>query len=369
MTTMMNDRRKSVFGLLRGILAPCMALAAVTLLATAAGAAPPWDPAEVNVYLEELAPNVYLVADKANPVKNAEGGSAYTSAGFIVGETGVLVIDTYVNARLTGQLIGYINSVTRKPIRYVVNTSYHGDHMYGNYLFPNAVIIQHEETAKYTREKWDLDMMFMTNQFGAGRGMEDSVPRPGDILLGDGVDHITVDLGGKIVEVHRFGFGQTIGDLQVWLPEEKILWGGNPIVAEMPVSPWLTEGGHLASLATLRRIADFLPENAIIVPGHGRQFKRSDPRNGLDFIIRYLEALDQKVREAVEQDMSYGATRKYAALEDFSAYSLFSWNHNQINLPCAHLYYAMKMGKTDKLRSGPTGHCTYTRSHPPAAGE
>ena len=112
-----------------------------------------WDPAVTMVYSEKLAPGVFVVQDADNPVKNENGQSSFTTSGFIIGEKGVLVVDTYVNARTTGQLIGLIRKETKLPIIYAVNTSYHGDHMYGNYLFSNALIIQHEATKKYIEEK------------------------------------------------------------------------------------------------------------------------------------------------------------------------------------------------------------------------
>ena len=59
-----------------------------------------------------------------------------TTAGFVVGERGVLVIESMLNGDLASQLIGLVRQVTTKPIRFLVNTSDHGDHAYGNYVFP-----------------------------------------------------------------------------------------------------------------------------------------------------------------------------------------------------------------------------------------
>lgn len=342
---------KSIF-----VLASCLML---VLMGSAASAAP-WDPAKTKVYSEKLAPGVFVVLDTDDPVKNENGQSAFTSSGFVIGEKGVLVIDTYVNARLTGMLIGLIRKQTDKPILYAVNTSYHGDHMYGNYLFPNTLIIQHEATKKYVDEKWESDLVFMKNLFGAGKGMEDSIARTGDILLNDTMDYIRLDLGGKMVEVRRFGFGQTLGDLQVYLPKEKIMWVGNPVPAEAPITPWLTEGGHLDSLNTLKKIVAFLPADAIVIPGHGRPFKMDYERNGLTQIIDYLTTMDKKVRQAVEQGMGFNKAAQYAAMRDHRAskYELYNWTHFQMNLPCVYLYYHQKLGKGD-LQGVPTMQCLH----------
>lgn len=317
-----------------------------------------WDPAVTRVFSEKLAPGVFVVQDADNPVKNETAQSSYTSSGFIIGTKGVFVVDTYVNARITGQLIGLIRKETNLPILYAVNTSYHGDHMYGNYLFTNTIIIQHAATKKYIEEKWDADIQFMLNQFGEGKGMEDNVPRTGDIIINDTTDYIEIDLGGKIVQIHRFGFGQTEGDLQVWLPEEKIMWVGNPVPAEAPITPWLTEGGHLDSLITMRKIRDFLPKDATVIPGHGRPFKMDYDRNGLTDIIDYLETMDRIVRESVEKDMGFRETARAAQMRDHrsSGYELYNWTHFQLNLPCTYLYYHKKLGKGN-LQNTPTAHC------------
>lgn len=75
-------------------------------------------------------------------------------------------------------------------------------------------------------------------------------------------DMISVDLGGRIVEVRHFGFAQTPGDLVIWAPDAKVLWVGNMIQAPSPALPWLLEGRHKETMATLARVRDFLPARA-----------------------------------------------------------------------------------------------------------
>ena len=309
-----------------------------------------WEPEALHVESIEVAPNVYAVVDTLSQEwLDDSNASAATSGGFIVGEKGVLVIESFVNARLAGQMLALINEVTRKPILYLVNTSYHGDHMYGNYMFPNATIIGHEETRIYAEEHWDDDLNFMVNMFGHPEGfdsMRDNSRRTPDILLNDHLDHIRIDLGDRKVEIRRFGFGQTKGDLQVWVPDEKVFWTGNNIIGPAPLVPWLTEGGHKASLDTLLRYKEFLPEGTTVVTGHSVPFKLGADNDGLEFHIAYLTALDETVKEAVEKGMSLMETVDYAALDEFSAYDLFSWNHKQMNVPCAYKYHAQLAGKT-----------------------
>lgn len=322
-----------------------------------------WQPWSIELERVELAPNVYAVYDSlAESWLKDYGASAGTTSGFIVGERGVFVVDSLVNPHLTSQLIRLIKEVTSKPILYVVNTSYHGDHMYGNYMFPNSTIIQHEESKNYFEKKLEGDLGFMENMFGHPEGfdnMDNAIARTGDILVGDDVEVIRVDLGDRIVEVRQFGFGQTLGDLQVWVPDGKVFWVGNAVVSPKPGVPWLTEGGQQKSLETLRKIKAFLPKDAILVSGHSIETKLNDKNNGLDWHIDYLSTLDNKTREAVEQGMDLMATVDYAAMEKFSGYDLYNWNHKQMNIPCAYRSHMMAMDKKISEEEMPMmRHCT-----------
>ena len=75
-----------------------------------------------------------------------------TSGGFIIGDRAVMIIDTMLNRQLAGKVMALVRERTQNPIRYIVNTSYHGDHSYGNQFFPaDAQIIQHRATQDYIR--------------------------------------------------------------------------------------------------------------------------------------------------------------------------------------------------------------------------
>ena len=285
----------------------------------------PWDPAKVNLVSKELSPGVFAVL----PDDVHDKDHVATTAGFIIGERGVLVIESMVNGDLASQLIGLVRKETTKPIRFLVNTSYHGDHAYGNYLFPDStVVIQHPATKRYMEENFEDDRRFMLGLMGAGKGIERVQSRPGDITV---ADMLTVDLGGRTVEVRHFGFAQTPGDLVIWAPDARILWVGNMIQAPSPALPWLLEGRHKETIATLARVREFLPEGAIIIPGHGRPMRPAD----IDFPLQYLRELDAAVGAAVAEGRSVEATLEAVQMSDYREYSLFEWAHNSVNVRAA----------------------------------
>src|ERR1700760_1441047 len=154
---------------------------------------PPWDAALVNLTSKELGPGVFAVL----PEDVFDKDHVATTAGFVIGERGVLVIESMLNGDLASQLIGLVRRATTKPIRFLVNTSYHGDHAYGNYLFPDSsVVIQHPATKRYMEENFEDDRRFMIGLMGKGKGIERVQARTADITV---TDTIGVDLGGRIV--------------------------------------------------------------------------------------------------------------------------------------------------------------------------
>ncbi len=290
-----------------------------------------WDAGAVQLEYHKLAPGVYAYYPTDAQEKNPKGYPVATAGGFVVGDNAVLVVESMVNKRLTDQVLGFVKEVTDKPIRYLVNTSYHGDHSYGNYVFPKSVsIIQHRKNKEFmdNKEGFEADKKFMVQYFGANRGIEDVVARTADIVLEDGARY-EIDLGNKKVEILHFGFAQTEGDLFIWVPEDKVFWTGNPVVAQPPALPWLLDGKHEEVLATLKKVREFLPEDAVVVPGHGVPIQPKD----IDFKIRYLETLHQEVKSAVEQGMTLKEAQKTITLPDFQGYALFGWVHTQVNVP------------------------------------
>jgi cyclase len=289
-------------------------------------ATPPWDAAQVNLTSKEMAPGVFVVVPDDVFTKD----HVATTAGFIIGERGVLVVEAMLNGDLASQLIGLVRRETSKPIRFLVNTSYHGDHAYGNYLFPDStVIIQHPATKRYMEENFEDDRRFMIGLMGKGKGIERVQSRPGDITV---ADTLSVDLGGRSVEVRHFGFAQTPGDLVIWAPDARVLWVGNMIQAPSPALPWLLEGRHKETIETLARVRDFLPDDATIIPGHGRPMRPAD----IDFPLRYLRELDSAVSAALDEGRSVEATLEAVRMADYREYSLFQWAHNSVNVPAAY---------------------------------
>jgi len=290
-----------------------------------------WTPASVALVAREIASGVFAVYPDDAAAKNAAGVPAATSGGFVVGARGVLIVDTMINRELAGQLLALIREYTDKPVLYAVNTSYHGDHSYGNqFLPPSTQVIQHVNTQAYIQHHFPADVAFMTRYFGASSGLQELAPQPAAILLHDGETR-TIDLGGKQVEIAHLGFAQTDGDLFVSVPADKVLFTGNPIISAGPAIPWLLDGHGGDSLATLRKLRAKFADDTKVVPGHGVPTTMAT----VDGHIAYLAQLEREVADAIAVGLDLAATTERVTQRmqaRYGAYKIYPWVHTQLNI-------------------------------------
>jgi hypothetical protein len=143
----------------------------------------------------------------------------------VVGEEGVLVIDAHISIPMARQIQARVREVTDKPIRYLVNTNYHGDHTFGNCAFPaTTLVIQHRATAErvpYMEEEKAFLLPCVGSKPETFAGVTLRLP---DIVFDDS---LRIDLGGQTVELHWFGPANTPGDTIAYVPSAKAAWTGN----------------------------------------------------------------------------------------------------------------------------------------------
>ncbi|MBS7234009.1 MBL fold metallo-hydrolase [Flavobacterium psychroterrae] len=297
---------------------------------------PIWDANKVTLKLHKISDNVYAVSPSTTETETTKGIAQATSAGFIVGDKGVLLIETMLSKGLYDQLYKLIRSVTPKPIVYAINTSDHGDHCFGNYLLPKeTIVIQNEFCKENLSKNYDNIKQFMIMLFGKGRGIEESVYRPADITIAIN-QTMKVDMGkGNIVEIMNVGTAQSPADLFVYLksPSGNVLWAGNPFIAESPTIPWLFDGYFLEPVQNLNKIYNMISDKDIVVPGHGRITNKA----GIKYTIDYVTALQTNVENAVKKGFTLEETIAAVTMKEFDkGYELFNWLHFNFNVPNAY---------------------------------
>jgi cyclase len=197
---------------------------------------------------------------------SSEGGLGANS-GFVVGDESVLVIDSRFTDSHARQLLEAIRSVSDLPVRYLVNTHYHPDHVWGNSVFraEGAIILARPET-KIEMERFSPIYMEYYKQrkpdvFEMIKDVEPVLP---DSLVGD---ELRLDLGGIEAVVSFFGPGHTAGDLVVSVPSKKIVFTGG-LVSNGYHPNMGDQGADFSNwLLILDRIEESHP--AIVVPGQG----------------------------------------------------------------------------------------------------
>jgi cyclase len=174
------------------------------------------DPSECTLSVKEIGKGVYALLSSLPNVDNA---------GFVVGEKGVLVIDSHISIPMARQILARVREVTDKPIRYLVNSNYHGDHTFGNCAFPaETLVIQQCESAvrvPYMEEEKAFLFPCVGNKPEIFEGVTLRLP---DVVFGDS---LRIDLGGQIVELYWFGPANTPGDTITYVPSAKAAWTGN----------------------------------------------------------------------------------------------------------------------------------------------
>jgi len=115
-------------------------------------------------------------------------------------------------------------------------------------------------------------------------------------------ESLRIDLGGRVVELHHFGHGNTPGDTVVYEPKTKAAWTGNLILGGGTI-PWAIEGKASAYLRTISRLAAGLDVKTI-VPGHTVMTSADI----LSRYLRYLSGLIDSVRSSVRSGRSLEQT-------------------------------------------------------------
>jgi glyoxylase-like metal-dependent hydrolase (beta-lactamase superfamily II) len=110
------------------------------------------------------------------------------------------------------------------------------------------------------------------------------------------------------------------------------MWAGNPIIASKPALPWLLDGHLVETLATLRKVYEFLPPDAKVVPGHGIPIGREELRWHID----YLAEVQKQVQAAIDQKLTLEQTVAQVKMPEYRGYMLFDWVHPSLNVPAAY---------------------------------
>jgi cyclase len=257
----------------------------VTALATPAQQASA--PSALPFTLKPLGNNVYAAI--AVPKSNAGSNS-----GFIIGNDGVIVVDTFVTADAAKALLAEIQKLTKLPIKFVVNTHYHLDHVAGNgvYAQTGAVIIGQKNLRGWINTE-NLKFFGPTPK-PEQKSMVEALVAPN--LTYDSA--LELFIGSKPVLV-RYYPGHTGGDSVVISPEAQVVFTGDlfwrktlPNLIDGTTDKWAESDAKLAS--------EF--SNAKFVSGHGDVGTAEDVKDFEGYVNDLRAAIAQGIKNGQSGD-------------------------------------------------------------------
>lgn len=231
------------------LLAAVGLVSASTSLAHTASQTPP---AELFT-VKPLGHNVFAAVP--NPGSGAGGNS-----GFIIGDDGVLVVDTFQTEAAARQLVAAIKKQTQLPIKFAVNTHYHLDHVAGNAVLSEAgaAILAQKNVRDWIHTE---NMKFFPTPTDAQKALVANLHAP-DLVYDRGID---IFLGAKHIVI-RYELGHTGGDSVIFVPDANVLFTGDLFWRHS--LPNLIDASTEPMLATLQSLVAAHPD-ATFVPGHG----------------------------------------------------------------------------------------------------
>ncbi len=228
----------------------------------------------------------------------------YSNAGVIVGDRSVIVVDSLTSAAMAEELRAAISGVTDRPVRFLVNTHSHPDHVYTNHLFPEAVTIAtgagRERTKANRTAQARHDALFA--EHFPDVDFRGSRYTPQDLAFRG---RLTLHQGEREVRVLELGPGHSESDAVVHLPAEGIVFCGDLLMSGMLPLPG--EGQVSATIVNYQAIEAL--EAEIFVAGHGAPGTRADVRAQR----AELERVFGRARQCFERGLGYDEALQTAA--------------------------------------------------------
>lgn len=265
--------------------------------------------------VEQIADGVYAIISKRDE------GMEFVNAGMVDMGEGVLIFDSLSLPQSARDLLRAADEVIGKPVRWMINSHYHGDHITGNFLLPPdiPIISTHTTYELLVTSDWEADLAEgnqhlldfveqLEQQLEAAEddqqkatistrlkyyglvvaGFDDEEARLPTITFDD---QITIQGAARSAHLITYGGGHTKSDAFLYLPDEKILFAGDLALVE--THPFMLDGDPEQWPIILEQMKHLDFDK--LVPGHGPIGDAED----IDAMLVYFEAVDEMVKQAM----------------------------------------------------------------------
>jgi glyoxylase-like metal-dependent hydrolase (beta-lactamase superfamily II) len=306
--------------------APLMLAAASASFAGCAAA--PGAPAAQPI---EVAPGVYMVAGAAGAADTDKLGRI-GNAGFIVGERGVVAIDTGTSHAHGRALLAAIRAVSDQPVRLALLTHVRPEFLFGAAAFSErgVTIRTHSRSGRMMAARCDTCLKKLRPTVGEQAMHGTTLVRP-DQEFDAGHEF---DLIGRPVRVLYYGHSSGPGDFAVFDVRSRVLFGGGLLDAQRV--PDIQDSDLEGWKAALRELRELRPHR--VVPGHGA----AAPATSIATVERYLAQLEQRVRTLVSTGTSLLHVGEAGELPEFERWDQYDTIHRR-NASIAYLRFEREL--------------------------
>jgi cyclase len=278
-----------------------LVLAGMTVLGQT-GRAQQQDFSKVQIKVTKVSGNIYML--------EGAGGNIAAS----IGEDGIVIVDDQY-APLADKIQAALKNlgITDKPVRFVINTHYHGDHTGGNAPFANAgsTVIAQDNVRK---------RMESGGTGGNGGSIKmDIPPAPKAALPIITFDHdVTVHLNGEDIRALHFPAGHTDGDAVIFFPKNNVVHMGDDFVRYgFPYIDVASGGSVQGMIAAMEKVSAELPAEVKVIPGHGDVSNLDDVRA----FVKMLKETSAAVQKAIDERKTVEQMKQEKILEPWKKWS------------------------------------------------
>jgi glyoxylase-like metal-dependent hydrolase (beta-lactamase superfamily II) len=308
-----------------------------------------------SLLAQDKAPNNFARIQVADGVyafiySRTSSGIVNGNCTVILGDDGVLVVDSGQFPLAARRIIAEIRQLTDKPVRVLVNTHWHADHVLSNNeyrrAFPGVTVLAHDETRRLMEKNKERVLQLPTQGPAFAQSLREALQRgtrrdgtpfpaeqraslenqsrdleailpelplvefaPADTTF---TGAVTIRLGRREVRLLHLGRGNTAGDVIVAVPDARVVATGDLVVAPVPFGFGCYPAEWLVVLDTLLALADA----TVFIPGHGPVMHDTAYIRTVRDVLKSLRA---QVHAAVKDGLSLEETRKRVDFSTFRA--------------------------------------------------
>ena len=258
------------------------------------------DFSKVEIKVTKVAGNIYML--------EGAGGNIAAS----VGDDGIVIVDDQF-APLAVKIQAALKGITDKPVRFIINTHYHGDHTGGNEPFSNAgsTVIAQDNVRKR------LESGGIAGN-GGSIGMENKPASKAALPIITFENNVTVHLNGEDIRALHFPAGHTDGDAIIFFPKNNVVHMGDDFVRYgFPFIDVASGGSVQGMIAAMEKSITMLPTDVKVIPGHGAVSNLDDVRA----FVKMLKATSAVVQKAIDRKQTLEQMKQAKILAPWEKFS------------------------------------------------